>query len=126
MKKLLFFLLLLSACSKKQVGSNLVDITYEVQTTVTGFNQLRYMEYKSESEGSVLVDWNITSSGTFTKMVKIPKGTLAEISGIHPTSNSWKIIIHSSNGTVLNQSDAISYFPGPPSYYYKTVDASAQ
>lgn len=127
MKKILIIVLILSACSKKkQVDPALVTVTYEIQTTVAGFSQVKYMEYQSSSTGSALVDWNIAAAGTFTKTAKVPKGSLAELSAIHPSSNSWKLVIKSSTGQILNESTSISYYAGPPSYYFKTLDVAAQ
>ena len=127
MKKLVFLILICISCKKNQSDSKqLVDIIYEIQTSVAGFMEVKYLEYKSYELGTRSTDWDIPAPGTYDKTVKIPKNTLCEIFANHATSNSWKLFIKSAGGTILKETTTIDHFTGPPSYYHARLQMEAQ
>ena len=86
----IYFVLLVSfffiSCEKADTNQNeYVDITYELQTNVTGFTTLKYGNFYSLSNGFsgvILEDWTVAGTGDFTKTVSIRKGFIAEALGI--------------------------------------------
>ena len=122
MKYFLFivFSVILFGCKKDNDDEPLnqtVEVTYIIETTVTGFSEVKYMEWE-RTNGHAYKTWPITSPGTYTVKTNIPKGTGAEISARHPSSNSFKVILKGSDGSIINESTTITFYAGPPSYYY--------
>jgi hypothetical protein len=130
MKKifLVISIFLFVSCDKPRVNENeYVNITYELQTNVTGFTQIKYGKFYSLStgiSGIEMQDWPISGTGTFTQTESIRKGFIAEIYAIHPGSNDWFLKIKSANGTVLKTS-TVSFITDS-NYYFSTVSVAVQ
>jgi hypothetical protein len=129
MKIILLALFALVACKKDSndsKGADLVDITYQVQTDVTGFAHVQYMTYVSYEVGEKLIEWNITTTGLNTVVAKVPRGNLCQLEIMHPNSNKFSGIIKASDGTILKQSSSPTFYSNNPTYYYISLDAAAK
>ena len=118
----------LFSCEKGEKNQNeYVDITYEIQTTDTGFTLLRYGNFYALSSGFsgvILEDWTISGTGNFSKTVSIRKGFVAEAMGIHASSNNWNLKIKSSSGNVI--ASGVPVFIADSNYYYLKISAPSQ
>jgi hypothetical protein len=74
--------LFMTSCKKNsqdiQPGIDMSSITYEIQTSITGFDVVRYV-IDDGSEWGIYENWTISEPGTFNKTVKLKKGMLAEL-----------------------------------------------
>src|SRR5688572_30755339 len=112
--------ILLIGCKKDDEDEPLnqtVEVTYIFETSVGGFSEIKYMVW-DRTNGHTYKPWPISSPGTYSIKAKIPIGTAAEVSATHPGSNKFKLILQGSDGSIINESKTINYYPGPPGYYY--------
>lgn len=124
----IMFSIMLLSCSKDKDSDpqvEMVAVTYEVQSS-GGILDVKYGEYykTSTTEGIKMIEWPITTAGTFTKVLQLKKGFGAEISGRHASSDQWQLKIKSNSGSVLKQTTEIKYFAGPPGYYHASIQAN--
>jgi hypothetical protein len=130
MKKFLIAIsiLLCMSCEKTDVNNNeFIDITYELQTNVTGFTRIQYGKYYELSNGFrgiQMADWLVSGTGTFTQTESIRKGFVAELFAAHPLSNDWSLKIKSSTGAILKTSTVS--FLADSNYYHARIYVSVQ
>lgn len=128
MQYLVLFLGLVVACDKPKVNENeSVNIIYEVQTTVTGFTQVkfgRFVSLPNGFSGIVMENWTISGTGAFTRIEPIRRGFIAELFAVHPTSDNWSLKIKATNGTVLRAGTPV--FIPDSNFYSASISAAVQ
>lgn len=123
--------LVAASCKKDQPlnHNEPVDIIYELQTNVTGFKEIRFGRFASNTTSSSIVfeKWrdSILAPGIYRDTVSIPRGFIAEMYAKHLMSSNWVLRIRSASGTVLKESGAPA-FVVDSNYYFGSVSASAQ